>query len=35
VIAAVSLCLMGFFNIHPAILMVAGAAMGFALWGRG
>jgi len=35
VIAAVSLCLMGFFNIHPAFLMVAGAAMGFALWGRG
>jgi chromate transporter len=34
VIAAVSLCLMGFFNIHPAILMLAGAAIGFAFWGR-
>ncbi len=34
-IAAVSLCVMGFFNVHPAILMVAGAALGFALWGRG
>ncbi len=35
VIAVISLCLMGFFNIHPAVLMVAGAALGFALWGRG
>jgi chromate transporter len=35
VIAAVSLCIMGFFNVHPAILMVAGAALGLALWGRG
>jgi chromate transporter len=34
VIAAVSLCLMGFFNIHPAFLMVVGAALGFILWGR-
>ncbi len=34
-IAAVSLCLMGFFNVHPAMLMVAGAAIGFAFWGRG
>jgi chromate transporter len=33
-IAAVSLCLMGFFNLHPAILMVVGAALGFMLWGR-
>ncbi len=34
-IAALSICLMAFFNIHPAILMVVGAALGFALWGRG
>jgi chromate transporter len=35
VIAAVSLCLMGFFNIHPAVLMVAAGIMGVMLWGRG
>lgn len=34
-IAAVSLCLMGFFNIHPAFLMVAAGILGIMVWGRG